>query len=67
MQAAIPLVLYSVAQKLTVPKYLGGVLFKPLLDWLPMVAAFLAFVLMSKYQKAQASKATSVVVSEKAP
>ena len=67
MQAAIPLVLYSVAQKLTTPKCLGGLLFKSFLDWLPMMAALLAFVLMSKYQKAQASKVTSVVVGEKAP
>ena len=69
-KAVIPLVLYSVVQKLAIPKFLGGVFLKPLFDWLPMVAALLALVLMSKYQKAQASKAASVsltTTSEKAP
>ena len=65
-KAAIPLVLYSVIQKLIPTR----VFLKPLFDWLPMVAAFLALVLMSKYQKAQASKTASVSLtagSEKIP
>ena len=53
-KAAIPLVLYSAVQKLVLKSGLR------IFDWLPMVAAFLALVLMSKYQKAQASKTASV-------
>mmetsp|Transcript_76456 Transcript_76456/g.151277 ORF Transcript_76456/g.151277 Transcript_76456/m.151277 type:complete len:102 (-) Transcript_76456:552-857(-) len=63
----LPLFVYFGSQRFLTPELIGDALPKPLVGWLPMLLGLLCFVVTSKLQKAQASKATAAIVGTDAP